>query len=76
VDEAGQRYTIDDPLARELIALQARAATMPDETQRAAALCAFAPVFGTLGKDPRFIETVAQHSAVLRASGVAASLST
>ncbi len=74
VDEAGRPYTIDDPLAAELAALQTHAATMPDETRRVATLCAFAPVFGTLGEDRRFIEAVARHTASLRARGVLATL--
>lgn len=74
VDEAGGAYEINDPLAAELAGLQARAATMPDETQRVATLCAFAPVFGTLGEDRRFIEAVARHTASLREHGVRATL--
>jgi fructuronate reductase len=71
VDEAGQSF---DPLAGELSALQARAATMPDEIQRVAILCSFAPVFGTLGEDTRFVAAVAHHTASLRQRGVLATL--
>ena len=74
VDEAGQAYEINDPLAGELSALQARAATQADETRRVATLCAFAPVFGTLGDDRHFIEAVSRHTASLRERGVLATL--
>lgn len=74
VDEAGQPYEINDPLAVELAALQAHAAAMPDEIQRVATLCAFAPVFGTLGEDRRLIDAVARHTASLRVHGVRATL--
>ena len=74
VDEAGKPYQINDPLAAELAALQARAATQADEIARVATLCAFAPVFGALGEDRRFIEAVARHTASLRERGVLATL--
>ena len=73
-DEAGQPYEINDPLAAELAALQARAATMPDEAQRVASMCGYAPVFGTLGEDRRFVEAVSRHAASLRQRGVRATL--
>lgn len=66
VDEAGQRYSIDDPLAGALAALG-------DDAQ---ALCRFAPVFGELGREPRFVEPVARALAALRAHGVRATLET
>ncbi len=74
VDEAGRPYQINDPLAAELAALQARAAAKADEIARVATLCAFAPVFGALGEDRRFIEAVARHTASLRERGVLATL--
>ena len=64
VDEAGTRYTIDDPLAAELAA----------RGGDAQALCNFVPVFGELGREPRFVEPVARHLAALRANGVRATL--
>jgi fructuronate reductase len=64
VDEAGQRYTIDDPLAGELAVLG----------DRAEALCGFTPVFGELGGEPRFVAPVAVHLAQLRTHGVQATL--
>ncbi len=64
MDEAGQRYAIDDPLAGALAALG-------DEAQ---VLCGFAPVFGELGREPRFVEPVVRWLAALRAQGVLATL--
>ena len=64
VDEAGQRYTIDDPLAADLAALGSDAS----------ALCGFAPVFGDLGREPRFVAPVARQLASLRTRGVQATL--
>lgn len=64
VDEAGQRYAIDDPLAGALAALG----------DDASALCGFAPVFGELGREPRFVAPVAKALAALRANGVRATL--
>lgn len=64
VDETGQRYTIDDPLAGALAALG----------DDARAQCGFAPVFGDLGREPRFVAPVAQALAALRANGVRATL--
>ena len=64
VDEAGQRYPIDDPLAGALAALGSDAP----------ALCGFAPVFGDLGHDARFVQPVAASLARLRAQGVRATL--
>jgi fructuronate reductase len=74
VDEAGQRYEIADPLAAELAQRVALAASGADEKRRVASLCGFAPVFGELGGDPRFVGAVAQHTAALRAHGVRAVL--
>jgi fructuronate reductase len=74
VDEAGHTYAINDPLAGELAALHARAATQADEHRRVATLCAFAPVFGTLGDDRRVIEAVSRHTASLHERGVLATL--
>jgi len=64
VDEAGQRYSIDDPLAGALAALG-------DDAQ---ALCGFTPVFGELGREPRFVAPVAKAMAALRTNGVRATL--
>ena len=64
IDEAGQRYPIDDPLAADLAALGSDAHT----------LCGFAPVFGDLGREPRFVAPVARQLAALRTRGVRATL--
>lgn len=66
VDEAGRHHAIDDPLAGALMALG-------DDAQ---ALCGFAPVFGDLGREPRFVGPVAKALATLRAKGVRATLET
>lgn len=64
VDEAGQRYAIDDPLAGALAALG----------DDAHALCGFAPVFGDLGREPRFVAPVTKVLESLRTKGVRATL--
>lgn len=74
VDEVGQRYDVDDPLAAELRALHLRAAGAPTETARVATLLGFAPVFGTLGRERGFIDAVARQSARLQRNGVRATL--
>lgn len=74
VDESGQGYTIDDPLAAELRALHARAAEAPTETARVSTLLGFAPVFGTLGRERGFVDAVARQSTRLQRDGVRATL--
>ena len=77
VDEAGRVYAIDDPLAGALAQLLAPAAgddAAPGEAVAVARICAFAPVFGDLGNDPRFVSAVARHLERLRAHGVLAVL--
>ena len=44
----------------------------PDDARRVAVMCAFAPVFGTLVADARFVAAVARHTASLRERGIAA----
>ncbi len=65
IDEAGRPYTIDDPLAGAL-------ATLGDAAH---ALCGFAPVFGELGREPRFVAPVARALEALRSKGVGPTLS-
>ncbi|MEO7335854.1 MAG: mannitol dehydrogenase family protein [Caldimonas sp.] len=75
-DEHGNRHEIDDPL-REVLALQLLAARSAAdahedeavERRRIAAFCTYAPVFGDLGADPRFIDAVARQSTRLRQHG-------
>ena len=63
-DERGRAHAIDDPLAAALAALG-------DDAQ---ALCGFAPVFGDLGREPRFVGPVSRAVSALRAGGVRATL--
>jgi fructuronate reductase len=81
VDESGQRYEIQDPLAATLaqqLALAEQAAGAGDaaagEMHRIEAFCTFAPVFGELGTDPRFVHAVARHTLSLRERDVMATL--
>jgi len=75
VDEAGASYPIQDPLADALARRLGEADTAADEVQRVAHVCAYAPVFGAdLGRDERFVQAVARHTASLRERGVRATL--
>ena len=73
-NEAGTAYTLDDPLAPALSALQAQAAALPDATERADAFTRFAPVFGDLAGQPRLVQALARALDDLAAQGVAATL--
>jgi fructuronate reductase len=71
-DETGTPHAIVDPLAD---ALSARlAAPRPSVHDSVAHVTAFEPVFGQLGRDPRFVSAVARHLVALRQRGVAATL--
>lgn len=82
VDEAGRPYEIQDPMADALarqyaIAEQAaqRAGQEPQPMLAwAGALAGLEPVFGDLGRDPRFLGAVAQAAQSLRSLGVAGAL--
>jgi fructuronate reductase len=74
VDEAGARYAIHDPLADALAAQLAQADACGSTSDGVARFTAFAPVFGTLGQEPRFVSAVAQQLASLRQRGVLATL--
>jgi fructuronate reductase len=74
IDETGRTITIDDPLARELGALQREATVQDGNRARAVAYCAFTPVFGDLGSQPAWIDAVALALGSLRERGVVASL--
>ncbi|KNZ34229.1 MAG: dioxygenase [Methylibium sp. NZG] len=50
------------------------ASSLAREQRRIASFCAFTPVFGALGSDPRFVRAVAQHTLSLRKRGVLATL--
>jgi fructuronate reductase len=69
-DEAGQRFALDDPLAAELAALQARAASWPTPRERAAEFTRFAPVFGNLADEPRLAAALAAALEAVRELGV------
>ena len=81
-DESGQAYDIQDPLAGVLaqqlaVADQASSGVADPaarEQRRIESFCAFAPVFGALGSDVRFVHAVAQHTQSLREHGVMATL--
>ena len=70
VDESGRGFAIDDPLASELARLVGHAEGAAGDIERAARLCAFRPVFGELGEEPRLITAVARSLSMLRARGV------
>ncbi|MEO6745946.1 MAG: mannitol dehydrogenase family protein, partial [Caldimonas sp.] len=83
VDEAGRSHAIEDPLRDALAALlagadrqsaQASGGKSEAERDRIACICAFGPVFGTLGSERRFIDAVAHQSTRLREGGVRSAL--
>jgi fructuronate reductase len=75
VDEAGTRYPIQDPLADAIAACLAEADRAADEVERIVRFCTGTSMFGDdLGHDPRFVQTVARHTAALRERGVLATL--
>ena len=73
-DETGAPYQIQDPLADELAQQLALADAASDETGRIGVFCRFAPVFGELGADAHFVQTVARHTRSLRERGVLATV--
>ncbi|WP_459615601.1 mannitol dehydrogenase family protein [Bordetella sp. 2513F-2] len=76
VDEQGQAYPIQDPLAPELIErLAAAEAGKPGDAAHAAAQAAgYAPVFGDLGADADFVQTLGTALQALRTQGVRAAV--
>ena len=82
VDEQGDVHPIDDPLCDALAALLAQANAAAGsagcdaaaERRRIETVCRFAPVFGALGEDPRFVDAVARQTFSLRTRGVLASV--
>ncbi len=82
VDQAGRRYDIQDPMAESLAVQYALAEQAAGDAGEgpgamlawAATLTGFTPVFGDLGRDPRFVLAVAQAAQTLRSLGVAGAL--
>ena len=71
-DETGAPHAIADPLAT---ALTERLAPLAQSVHDGVAhFTAFTPVFGELGRDPRFVSAIARHLVALRQRGVAATL--
>lgn len=71
-DETGVPHVVADPLAAELTARLAPLAKSVHDG--VAHVVAFEPVFGELGRDPRFVSAVARHLVALRQRGVPATL--
>jgi fructuronate reductase len=71
-DETGTPHAIADPLADALTARLT--APQPSVHDVVAHVTAFEPVFGQLGRDPRFVSAVARHLVALRQRGVLATL--
>ena len=74
IDETGAGYPIHDPLADALAAQLARADATGSVHDGVALFTAFAPVFGELGREPRFVSAVARHALALKQRGVLATL--
>ncbi len=74
VDETGAAHEIQDPLASELARRLARANAASSMQDRVAFFTGFAPVFGELGGEPRFVAAVAQQLGVLETQGVRGAL--
>jgi fructuronate reductase len=73
-DETGVSHEIQDPLAAALTARLAQANTAGAVHDRIAFFTGFAPVFGELGGEPRFVSAVAHHLRLLEERGVIAAL--
>lgn len=77
-DPGVAKYPINDPLADELKELLADADREADKLPRGAEaerrrieiITAYAPVFGALGQDPRFVDALSRHTRTLRELGV------
>ena len=74
VDERGEPYPIDDPLAGALGQLAREADACSDDLQRARTLCGFAPVFGDLAGSAPLAAALAPWLRELREKGVSATL--
>jgi len=74
VDETGAIHAIHDPLAEVLAAQRARLQAAVSVDEGVAAFTSFAPVFGDLGSEPRFVGAVARQLQSLQQRGVQATL--
>ena len=74
VDELGGAYEIQDPLAAALTDQLARAESTSSVHDAVALFTSFVPVFGELGREPRFVSTVARQLLSLKQRGVLATL--
>ena len=82
IDEAGQRYDIQDPLADTLAKALAQAEdacaevadTQAGERRRVEVFARRAGLFGELSEQPRFVEATARHTHILRERGVRAAV--
>ncbi|MEQ1685604.1 MAG: mannitol dehydrogenase family protein [Burkholderiaceae bacterium] len=74
VDELGARHDIQDPLAPALAAELVSADAAGSTQDSVARFASFAPVFGEMGREPRFVSAVAQQLTSLRERGVLATL--
>ena len=74
VDETGAGHEIQDPLAAALAARRAQADAAGSVQHRIAVFTGFAPVFGELGGEPRFVRAVAHCAGLLEERGVMATL--
>jgi fructuronate reductase len=70
VDEAGATHEIEDPLAPALAEQLARADATGSVHDGIALFTGFTPIFGDLGKEPRFVSAVARHALSLKQRGV------
>lgn len=73
-DETGASHEIQDPLSAALAERLAQANAAGSVHDRVALFTGFAPVFGELGGETRFVAAVARHVGRLEAAGVLATL--
>jgi fructuronate reductase len=74
VDETGTTHAILDPLAAALAEQLARMPGAASADEVVALFTAYRPVFGDLGRQPRFVSAVARQLQSLRLHGVLATL--
>ncbi|MDM0006567.1 mannitol dehydrogenase family protein [Variovorax sp. J22G73] len=74
VDETDATHEVQDPLASALAQRLAQAGAASSMQDRVAFFTGFAPVFGELGSEPRFVVAVARALGVLEAHGVLGAL--